>query len=153
MRLHRIGLRAHAGTAAQAFSGQGGLVGLGRWHTRGQLIVYASERLSLAMAESLVHLQRSGPLEPLVRWEVEVPDHLISPAPKLPAGWERDPSITRAIGDRWLVDKASAAMRVPSALVHAEFNGLLNPAHPEFNLGWVVAGPEPFVFDPRLVEP
>jgi RES domain-containing protein len=151
MRLHRISLRAHASTAAQAFSGQGGVSGLGRWHTRGQLIVYLSERLSLSMAESLVHIKRSDPLEPFVRWEIEVPDDLIAPVPVLPKGWERDQRITRAIGDRWLMSRASVAMRVPSALVPMEFNCLLNPAHPQFELGWAAGGPLPFVFDPRLL--
>jgi len=151
MRLHRISLRAQAGTATQAFGGQGGLYGLGRWHTRGQLIVYSSERLSLSMAESIVHLKRSDPLEPFVRWEIEVPDHLIAPVPALPAGWERDPKITQAIGDRWLTARTSAAMLVPSALVPLERNCLLNPAHSDFELGWVAAGPVPFVFDPRLI--
>ena len=126
---------------------------MGRWHTRGQLIVYSSERLSLAMAESLVHLKRSDHIEPFVRWEIDVPYHLITLVPALPAGWERDQKITQAFGDQWLLAKTSVAMLVPSALVPLEQNCLLNPAHPQFDLGWVAAGPVPFAFDPRLVAP
>ena len=65
MLLHRIALAEHSATAAEAFSGLGGLFGKGRWHTRGRLIVYAAEHISLAMAESLVHIQRSNDIAPL----------------------------------------------------------------------------------------
>ena len=153
MRLHRIALAAYSATAADAFSGRGGLVGKGRWHTPGRLIVYAAEHISLAMAESLVHLQRSNHIAPFSRWEIEVPDALIAASPSLPANWAKDFALTQALGDAWLSAASSVGMLVPSAIVPDERNCLLNPAHPQFNLKWIVSGPHPFTFDPRLTKP
>lgn len=153
MRLHRIALAAHSATAAEAFSGRGGLYGKGRWHTQGRLIVYSAEHVSLAMSEALVHLQRSNSIEPYNRWEIEIPDDLISRAPDLPDGWDQDVSVTQALGDAWLSSRTSVGLLVPSAIVKVESNCLLNPAHPAFSLSWIVSGPHVFDFDRRLTRP
>jgi RES domain-containing protein len=153
MLLHRIALAVHAATAADAFSGRGGLVGKGRWHTPGRLVVYASEHASLAMAEVLVHLLRSDQIAPFVRWEIEIPDAFIRPSPALPARWQVDIAATQALGDAWLAAGSSVAQLVPSAIVPSERNCLINPAHANFDLRWVVSGPHPFSFDPRLTKP
>lgn len=153
MRLHRIAAAVHSRTALEAFSGIGGLHAPGRWHSRGRLILYVAENVSLSMAESLVHIQRSNNIAPYHRWEITIPDALIQPAPTLAAGWESDLALTRRYGDAWLASRAAVAHRVPSAIVPQEFNFLLNPAHPDFQLSWVVSGPHPFFFDPRLTRP
>ena len=153
MLLHRSALAEHSATAAEAFSGLGGLFGKGRWHTRGRLIVYAAEHISLAMAESLVHIQRSNDITPFNRWEIEVPDALIAAKPSLPVGWENDLPFTQALGDAWLAAGTSVGLFVPSAIVSAELNCLLNPAHPRFSLSWVVSGPHLFNFVRRLTKP
>lgn len=152
MLLHRIALAQYAGTSLDAFGGRGGLYGKGRWHTPGRLIVYTATHASLAMAESLVHLQRSSNIAPYSRWEIAVPDTHIAPAPKLPRGWEKNLSITQKLGDAWLSSGSSVALLVPSAIIPQENNCLLNPAHPDFDLAWISAGPLPFNFDPRLVK-
>jgi len=151
MLLHRISLAKHAATAAAAFSGRGGLFGKGRWHTQGRLIVYAAEHISLAMAETLVHLQRSNQIAPFNRWVIEVPGNAIAPVPALPIGWASNSAVTQALGDAWLAAGSSVGLLVPSAIGPSEHNCLLNPAHPQFDLNWIVSGPHPFVFDPRLV--
>jgi hypothetical protein len=38
---------------------------------------------------------------------------------------------------------------VPSAVIHSEFNYLINPAHPRFG-ELVIGSAEPFQFDSRL---
>jgi RES domain-containing protein len=150
MQLHRIALAPYSRTAAEAFSGRGGLVGKGRWHTPGRLIVYTAQHLSLSMAEALVHIQRSNHIAPYNRWVIDIPDRQIAPCPSVPVGWKIDQSITQAIGDAWLSAGSSVAMVVPSAIVPEEMNCLVNPAHPTFSLVWVKSGPHPFIFDPRL---
>jgi RES domain-containing protein len=152
MRLHRISLAVHSSTAAEAFSGRGGLYGKGRWHTMGRLIVYAAENTSLAMAESLVHLQRSNNVEPFNRWEIDIPAALISTAPALPPDWRTNHAFTQTHGDAWLRSQSSVGHLVPSALVENERNCLINPAHPDFDLAWVLPGPHPFSFDSRLTK-
>lgn len=42
-------------------------------------------------------------------------------------------------------------LAVPSVIIPGELNYLLNPAHPEF-AEIRMGAPEPFAFDPRLVE-
>lgn len=153
MNFARVALAAHARTAAAAFSGQGGLFGQGRWHTRGRLIVYVSQYTSLAMLESLVHIQRSTELEPFIHWSIWIPDEWIEHAPELPAQWIKDAPYTQALGDAWLESGKKPAMLVPSALCPEEFNCLINPAHPDFNLSWVNNHPKPCVFDVRLTQP
>ena len=59
------------------------------------------------------------------------------------------PPEARAVGDRWVRDMTSVALRVPSAVVEAEHNLLLNPAHPDF-AQVRVGEARPFAFDPRL---
>jgi RES domain-containing protein len=153
MRLHRIALAKHSATVAAAFDGQGGLHGHGRWHVRGKLIVYTADHTALAMAETLVHLQRSNSIEAFHHWEIEVPDALILSTPALPPKWKHDVSLTQALGDAWLSARKSVALVIPSALVPNDRNCLINPAHPHFDIRWVVAGPNPFHFDPRLTRP
>jgi RES domain-containing protein len=153
MLLHRIALAANSSSAAAAFSGLGGLYGKGRWSTQGRLIVYASQHKSLAMAESLVHLQRSNCIAAFNHYTIEVPDALILPLLPPPANWKRDLAATQALGDAFLARNAYVGQLVPSAVVDGEHNCLLNPAHPKFDLRWVVSGPTPFDFDGRLTKP
>lgn len=153
MRLHRIALAAYSATAADTFNGQGSLTGKGRWHTGGRPIVYAAQSISLAMAENLVHLQRSNNIAAFHRWEIELPDALILQPPRLRSGWRQDLALTRAFGDAWLASQSSVAQLVPSALVPNEMNCLINPGHARFSLKWVVSGPHPFAFDSRLTQP
>src|SRR5580658_5360702 len=99
MRLHRVALAAYSATRADAFNGVGGIHAPGRWHSRGHPIVYAAQHVSLAMAESLVHIQRSNHIEPFNRWEIEIPDDRIAASPAaLPAGWRHDIPFTRSLG-------------------------------------------------------
>jgi RES domain-containing protein len=42
-------------------------------------------------------------------------------------------------------------LEVPSVIVETESNYLLNPAHPDFT-SLKLGTPEPFEFDPRLLE-
>jgi RES domain-containing protein len=69
----------------------------------------------------------------------------------LPRNWKANPVPARvqAIGDDWVAGGRSAVLRVPSALVPAEFNFLLNPRHQDF-AGLRIGKAVPFQFDPRF---
>ena len=74
-------------------------------------------------------------------------------ASALPAGWDARPytAVSQAVGDAWLDEERSLALRVPSVVVPSEWNVLLNPAHPAFSE--VAVGPPTVApFDPRLPE-
>ena len=47
----------------------------------------------------------------------------------LGAGWRLDVERTRKAGDEWLASRRSALLFVPSVLVPATWNVLLNPLH------------------------
>ena len=68
----------------------------------------------------------------------------------LPEGWQApDNQLCRPIGDAWLAERASALLRVPSAIVPFEQNVLINPLHPD-SVRLTVADITPFAWDPRL---
>jgi len=153
MRFHRIGARHFNATAANAFSGIGGVYGPGRWHHPGKPIVYAASSLSLATLEILVHINRSLKIEPYVSWVMDVPDSVIATPRTLPENWSSDIEATRNFGDQWLAKGSDVAIRVPSVVVKTEDNVLLNPLHSAYRLTWIVSGPHAVVFDPRHIDP
>ncbi len=57
---------------------------------------------------------------------------------------------TVALGDVWLDDRKTLALRVPSIVVAGEFNVLLNPEHPDMGKVKIVSV-DPYVFDDRLL--
>jgi RES domain-containing protein len=139
--------------SATAFDGEGARAYPGRWNGRGVPMVYASETRALAALEMLVHLEAEDLLASYyVLIPADVPDDLIlSVADPLPPDWNAHPASasTRAIGDDWVTAGGSAVLAVPSAVIPAERNYLINPLHPDFPR--ITVGPaEPFDFDPRL---
>jgi RES domain-containing protein len=136
-------------------SGQGGLLGSGRWHSRGRRVVYLADHPAAALLEVLVHLE-VDPTELPDAFQllaVDVPNEVASEAIKetaLPTGWKQDFSATRAAGDRWLSECKTALLHAPSAIVPSSFNCLLNPAHADaaaVKIGQVIRAP----FDARLL--
>jgi RES domain-containing protein len=57
---------------------------------------------------------------------------------------------TRSIGDTWLAEERTAVLRVPSAVVPAEMNYVINPRHRAAKAIHVV-GRRKFAFDSRLL--
>jgi RES domain-containing protein len=58
--------------------------------------------------------------------------------------------VSQSIGDRWLESARSAVLRVPSAVLPAESNFLMNPRHADFDR-IEIAPPEVLGVDPRLI--
>lgn len=139
-----------------SLAGEGGLRASGRWHTRGRRIVYCTGSPAAALLEVLVHLEidvRDLPARYRLL-KLDAPDGLPVEhvAPKdLPRDWVRRIEITRAIGDAWLESGRSPLLSVPSALVPATFNVLLNPQHPDARRMAMVEVSEHLI-DPRLMK-
>ncbi len=115
-------------------SGQGGLLEEARWHSRGRRIVYLADHPASALIEVLVHLEVNAAELPdsYQLLAVDAPEEIAfetAHAGNLPADWQRNHSLTRAVGDDWLAANRAALLRVPSAIVPAAFNWLLNPTH------------------------
>jgi RES domain-containing protein len=135
---------------ATAWDGEGAKRAGGRWNSVGVRVVYASATLSLALVETLVHLP-SGVLPAYSAIPCEIDESLmeaIDPG-DLPAVWKDypPPREAQAIGDRWVAEARSVALRVPSVIVPSESNYVLNPAHPDFTR--IKIG-KPLPFDARL---
>jgi RES domain-containing protein len=135
-------------------SGDGGLLAAGRWHSRGRRIIYLSDHPASALIEVLVHLEVDVDDIPdsyqLVA--VEVPDEIAIERidiDALPAGWPQDLEATRALGDRWLADRRTALLQVPSAIIPHASNWLLNPAHAD-RARVAISDVKRAAFDPRL---
>ena len=139
--------------ADTAFSGEGARVYGGRWNPKGVPLVYTSATRSLAMLEMLVQDQ---PLRArYVMIPAILPGNLMIErlAPNaLPADWRSlaARSQLQALGADWARGRASAVLAVPSVVIPAEANYLLNPLHPAF-ARIAVGAPEEFVTDLRLL--
>jgi RES domain-containing protein len=119
-----------------SLDGAGGLRAPGRWHTRGSPIVYCAPNPAAALLEVLVHAEiDAGDIPVAFRYlEIEAPDDIeLEPTDVRGIGpdWQKHISRTRRIGDEWLRSGLTALLRVPSVVVPATWNVLVNPRHPE----------------------
>jgi RES domain-containing protein len=69
----------------------------------------------------------------------------------LAAHWANDVSLTRSLGDEWLLRGPSLGLWVPSFVEPLERNLLLNPMHPQYPQIRLVVERNPFAFDPRML--
>ncbi|MFK4448515.1 RES domain-containing protein [Caballeronia udeis] len=133
--------------ADTAFSGEGARLYGGRWNPKGLAMVYTAQTQSLALLEMLV---QDAPLHAsYVMIPVRVPEQIVVHIDQttLPTDW-RELSARhdlQQIGAAWIHAGTSAVLTVPSAVVPAEFNYLLNPAHPDYafleigtHTGWII---------------
>lgn len=140
--------------AKSAFSGEGARLYAGRWNRKGVALVYTAATQSLAMLEMLV---QDEPLRArYVMIEVRLPQTLAIDRIKiedLPPDW-RDSAAReklQAIGTQWAGKRGSAVLAVPSAVIPAETNYLLNPLHPDFRR-IKIGKPQRFETDLRLIK-
>ena len=94
-------------------------------------------------------MRRTGALPRLIAVRLDVPDDTILTLDlaTLPPNYGI-PDL-RAAGDAWIRTRQSLGLRVPSRVIAAEMNVVLNPAHPDM-ARVIVAETEVFVFDDRL---
>lgn len=148
----RIVKSRHAGTA---FDGEGARVGGGRWNSPGAAMVYTSGNAALAALEILVHLDTGSVLPAYVLISCSFHEGMVTrlDRSRLPDTWRSypAPAALQHLGDAWLTSGASPVLEVPSALIPAESNYLLNPRHTDF-ASITRAVPLPFEFDMRLLE-
>jgi RES domain-containing protein len=121
--------------ARSAFSGEGARLYGGRWNPKGVAVVYTAASQSLAILEMLVQDQ---PLRArYVIFEARIPSGVRIDrvrTDELPADWREVAARERlrAIGAEWARRRNAAVLAVPSVIVPAETNYVLNPAHSDF---------------------
>jgi RES domain-containing protein len=135
--------------------GEGARLYGGRWNFPKTALVYLSGTLSLAVLEYLVHLDTDLIPNNVVSLAADLPTTVsVSTVDiaSLPANWDtviNHPDV-QTIGTAWVAANSSAILQVPSAIIPAECNFLLNPKHPDFHkITW--SSPIPFTFDSRLL--
>ena len=137
--------------AARPLSGAGSARTGSRWTSVGIRVAYTATTRALAVLETLVHLTRETIPVDAVLIPIEVPDELIGELTIPPKNWNEFPyrEGARGAGDRWIRERSSLGLLVPSAILPGDRNLLINPAHPEF-IKVLIHAPEPGAFDSRL---
>jgi RES domain-containing protein len=122
-------------TRYQPFDGTGARIEGARWNSAGHAVVYAADSFAGALLEILAHSARPRTLPgPHHAVRIDIPDEVtefLDPG-DLP-GWEQ-PGSREALGfgDRWLWERRSAALVVPSVPSRpVGRNVLINPEHPD----------------------
>jgi RES domain-containing protein len=152
MRVWRICRKPYVDTA---LDGIGGMYTSGRWHSKGNSIVYTASSAALAALEVLVHVDSLTAPADLRLLAIELPDELsievLEPI-TLPEGWHSvpAPAALQTLGSSWLSSGRTAALNMPSAVINVERNVLLNPQHPEMQRVRILSD-EAFSFDARLL--
>lgn len=137
-----------------AFNGAGCQFVSGRWHDLMVPMVYCSDSQALAALETFVHLQEEAKHIKYVFFEIQIPKIVIQNIESittLPKLWRMQPPSNNAkrIGSDWVSSNRCAVLSVPSSILPASRNYLLNPNHSDINK-LIINKPEPFSFDSRL---
>lgn len=126
----------------------------GRWHRKGIEVIYAAENPSLALLETMVHVEEASLLgfdfvAIPIRFDDEHLEALESD--RLPEDWKAWPwpAGTQHVGTQWILEQRSVILQVPSVVVPHQMNYLINPSHPKFP-ELEIGPPEPFPIDSRL---
>ena len=152
MLVYRIVKKEHA-----ALDGLGGLFGPGRWHKKGNRVIYTSEHASLAAWEKIVHVASFENLPAnLLLVKIEIPDDIeIQRVPKevLVKGWDSFPFASETVnyGSSFLRNGEHLALKVPSVIIPDEYNIILNPLHPDIKACKVISKLL-FIFDSRVLK-
>ena len=135
------------------YSEEGARRNEGRWHAKGQEVIYTSEHYGTAMLEKLVHY--NGVLPPNQHFiEIQIPTGVSYEVVTRDSldGWDRpDGSESREFGRKWIDEVRSAILFVPSVVSREENNVLINPDHDDSDR--IKVRPEkPVRWDARLFD-
>lgn len=148
MLVYRIAGKVHAGD----LSGTGAAMFGGRWNKKGSPVLYTGENKEIALLETIVHLppMLSPELDILT---IEIPDDSIFSIEieELPRNWKMYPApvVLSEIGEQWIRDAKTIALRVPSCIIHTAHNYILNCRHPQYSKIKLIER-KSFEFDSRL---
>lgn len=147
MQVFRIGLAKYANSLTA--SGRAA-----RWNPNDLEMIYTAGSRSLACLENIVHRNQIGLNQSFKVMTIEIPDDLLIlniTQKNLQEGWTEfhHMPITQKLGEDWIKEEKSAILKVPSAIINAEYNYLINPQHIDFKSIKLLKS-ETFVFDKRI---
>jgi RES domain-containing protein len=148
--------RLSAGKFKNDLSGKGAELAGGRWNSKGVAMLYTSASVALCLCELAVHIPFGIVPKDYHLLTIEFPDNSPpQPLPKegalLPKDWRSVPhsQSTQDIGDKFIAEGKLLVLKVPSAIVPADFNFLFNPKHKDFSKVKIKSA-ELFEFDSRI---
>lgn len=137
---------------ARDISGEGARLKGGRWNHKGTPALYTSEHISLGLLEVLANANTIEELQQVRLVEIEIPDNAsieILTIKQLKKDWHFDFEYTQWLGNEILRSQNVLMIKCPSAVVHKEYNFIINPFHKDFKKV-KVAEASSFYFDERL---
>lgn len=149
MLVYRIGITKFSAD----ITGEGARLNGGRWNHKLTPCIYTSESRSLALLEYTVNVSIDEIPRTLSFTIFEIPDaaiHELKEA-ELPGNWKHipAPSSTKDFGTTLLKKAQAPIFKIPSIVISAEFNYILNPLHAD-SKKIKILDIQDFVFDVRI---
>lgn len=138
---------------ASDLSGEGARRAGGRWNRAGTAVLYTASSRALATLEVLVHIPLAFIPDGYRMLTLHLPDDSLQtlPVDVLPDGWNSltPPVAVKQLIEEWMNDSRSLVLKVPSAIVEADFNFIINPMHTRITEVQITDN-QPYEFDTRL---
>ncbi|MFT4152276.1 RES family NAD+ phosphorylase [Parafilimonas sp.] len=138
---------------ANDLTGEGARLFGGRWNNKLTPCIYTSESRALALLEYTVNINIDDVPRALSIITLEIPgkNMLIVKEEELPGDWKSipAPSSTKKFGTKLLSAAKAPVIKIPSTVIHEEFNYLLNPRHADSG-DFKVVEIKDFVYDMRI---
>lgn len=141
---------------ANDLSGNGARLHGGRWNSPGLPALYTSSSQSLAILELLANTSSAILQQHFLLLTIAIPPgaSIRKIAEKdLPVNWNIFPAPLniQKKGDQWLKEGKELLLKVPSVIVPAEFNYVINPMHPDIGKVRVLSS-QALVLDKRIIQ-
>ena len=114
---------------------RGAIAVFGRWHYKGQPILYCASSLSLAVLEQRVNSVTFDEIRQDFHYsEIDLEGMEVERVSEeyFKEDWTGNFRITQEFGTNWSKSGRSPILRVRSAILPVEWNYLINTAHPDF---------------------
>lgn len=138
---------------ASDISGEGARLFGGRWNHKLTPCIYTSESRALALLEYTVNVNvdEIPPALGFIIFEVSDINLVEFEEAELPGNWRQVPAPpdTKDFGTDLLKRLKAPVFKIPSIIVPAEYNYILNPLHPD-SKNFKIIGIKDFIFDARI---
>lgn len=145
--------RITASKHANDIHGTGAALYPGRWNKKGTPVLYTGESKEIALLETIVHTPAML-IPELDILTIEIPDATITELlpSDLPANWANypAPAILSEIGESWVMEGKTIALKIPSCIISTAFNYILNCNHIDYKKVRIIEQSK-FPLDSRLL--
>ena len=150
MKVYRIAGKKHS----DDLTGTGAATYGGRWNKKGTPALYTGESKEIALLETIVHTPPMI-IPKLDIITLEIPDNSITTIKidMLPSNWSAypAPAVLSDIGEKWVRESKTIALKVPSCIIHSAYNIILNCQHKDYSSVKLI-DKRNFKFDSRLLK-